>query len=63
MNGTVELADVTKLSKYLLNSETFPLGSKVAELNSDVTHDGVVDSRDLSKLLEYNIGKIAESEL
>ncbi len=63
MNGTVELADVTKLSKYLLNSETFPLGSKVAELNSDVTHDGMVDSRDLSKLLEYNIGKIPESEL
>ncbi len=63
LNGTVELADVTKLSKYLLNNEMFSLSNEVAMKNADVTHNDVVDSADLSKLLEYNIGKVKESEL
>ena len=63
LNGMVELADVTKLSKYLLNSAAFPLDSDTALKNADVTHDGIVNALDLSKLLEFNIGKIIESEL
>ena len=63
LNGTVELADVTKLSKYLLNKQSFPLENAVAEKNADVTHDGAVDSLDLSKLLEFNIGNITEKDL
>ena len=63
MNGMVELADVTKLSKYLLNSTLFALDSDVAAKNSDVTRDGKVDSLDLSKLLEFNLGQITEDEL
>ena len=63
LNGTVELADVTKLSKYLLNKNSFPLDNETAEKNADVTHDGTVDSRDISKLLEYNIGKLTKNDL
>ncbi len=63
LNGVVELADVTKLSKYLLNSVLFNLDSDASKQNADVTHDGIVDTRDLSKLLEFNIGRITEREL
>ena len=63
LNGVVELADVTKLSKFLLNKTLFPLDSEIAVKNADVTHNGVVDTLDLSKLLELNIGNITESEL
>ena len=63
MNGTVELADVTKLSKYLMNRELFSLSSPTALKNADVNHDNIVDSLDLSKIMEYNIGSISESDL
>ena len=56
LNGMIELADVTKLSKYLLNKATFPLDSEIAFKNADITHDEKVDILDLSKLLEFNVG-------
>ena len=51
------------ISKYLMNSELFSLSSPTALKNADVTHDNIVDSLDLSKILEYNIGSISESDL
>ena len=35
----------------------------MVKYNANVTHDGIVNALDLSRLLEYNIGKISESEL
>ena len=63
LNGTIELADVTKLAKHLVSKNTFPLDSAVAVKNADVTHDGIVDTLDLSKLMEFNLGQIKENEL
>ena len=60
LSGAIELADITKLSKYLLNKASFPLDGITAELSADVNHDGIIDSRDLSILIEYNIGRITE---
>ena len=63
LNGVVELADVTTLSKYLLSPASNPLAGEAAFLNADVTHDNKVDVVDLSKLIEYNMGRIPLSEL
>ena len=63
LNGTVDLADATELSKYLLNPSGNPLKGEEAMLNADVTHDNKVDILDLSKLIEFNMGHISESEL
>ena len=62
-NGTVELADVTRLAKYLVSRASFPLNSAQGEKNADLTRDGVVNALDLSKLIEYNLGNISKSEL
>ena len=56
LDGAVGLSDVTALSKYLLNKSTFRL-SALQQENADCKHDGVVDSVDLSVLIEYNLGK------
>jgi len=69
LNGTVELADVTRLGKYLVNKVAFPLGSGTAETEAkameqaDVKYDKVVDAVDLSGLIEYNLGKKALKDL
>ena len=68
LNGMVELADVTKLGKYLLNTTIYPLGEdeatiKRSEIQSDVNFDGKIDVVDLSKLIEYNLGKITREAM
>ena len=63
LNGMVDLTDVTALAKYLLSSVAYPLENVEAYLSADVTHDNKVDIHDLSKLIEFNMGHILESEL
>jgi hypothetical protein len=69
LNGIVELADVTTLSKYLLNASVFPLGKGTpdtiakAKEQADVKYDSKIDAPDLSMLIEYNLGKIDKSKL
>ena len=69
LNGNVDLADVTTLAKYLLNSQLYPLGSDVpgsaerAKLSSDVNGDKKINSIDLSRLIEFNLGKIRLTDL
>ncbi len=64
LSETVDFADATALSKYLLNKATYPLGSGTAETiakataQADVTKDGKVDSLDSAKLIEYNLKAI-----
>ena len=69
LSGVVELADVTKLSKYLLSNTVYPLGGDDAESiakakeQADILYDGKIDTLDLSKLIEYNMGNIDFSDL
>ena len=68
LNGTVELADVTCLAKHLLNPSSNPLGedpvsAQRAKLQADLNGDGKVDSVDLSKIIEFNLGKLTASAL
>ena len=62
-NGLVELADVTCLAKYLLNPTSFPLINEQAQKNADITRDGIVNALDLSRLIEFNLGKISADKL
>ena len=59
----VDLEDVVVLSKYLLSSTTFPLENSTAWANADCKYDSKVDAADLSKLIEYNLGKITLDDL
>ena len=63
VNGAVDLADVTELSKYLLSPKSYPLKNATARENADCKWDHKIDSPDLSKLIEYNLGKITMDEL
>ncbi len=69
LNGTVDFADVTKLSKYLLNAKTYPLGNNTEETvakamkQGDVTHDDKLNSVDNTKLIEYNLKSITIDDL
>ena len=62
-NKVVELADVTKLAKYLLSPSSFPLTTKQGEKNADVNRDGIVSALDLSRLIEFNLGNILPKDL
>ena len=57
LNNTVDLADLTTMSKHILNKAAFPLKNKVAEANADMNRDGVVDGLDTSALIEKQLGK------
>ena len=63
VNGLVELADVTALSKYLLSDKAFPLKNATAKENAQCKYDGVIDIIDLSKLIEYNLRTISMDDL
>ena len=63
VNGAVELADVTELSKYLLSPKSFPLKNATARENADCRWDHKINTSDLSKLIEYNLGKITMDDL
>ena len=62
LSGAVDLADVTMLSKYLMNKTLYNLEDKAKE-QADVTHDKEIDSRDLSKIIEYNLGELTANDL
>ena len=57
LNGFVELADLTALSKYLLSPSAFPLKNAVAKANADMNGDGLINIVDLSELIENQLGK------
>jgi len=69
LNGEVGLGDVTKLGKYLINKNSFPVGNGTPETvaqameQANVKYDDVVDGLDLSKLIEYNLKKINLDDL
>ena len=54
----VELADITVLSKYILNPVTFKLKNEIAMANADINSDGKADVLDNSMLIEYNLGTL-----
>lgn len=51
-NDSVEIADLTGLTKYLMNSELFPLGGAVANANADINGDLMLNSADGTLLAE-----------
>jgi predicted transport protein len=57
MNGFVELADLTTVSKYLLSPSAFPLKNAAAKANADMNGDGLINIVDLSELIENQLGK------
>ena len=69
LDGNVDLADVTTLAKHILSGVSYPLGNSSegsrerAEVSADVNGDGIIDARDLSKLIEYNLGQLKLSDL
>ena len=63
LNGNVELADITRMAKYLLSPIVYPLGNdtsseKIAKKQSDTNNDGNINAVDLSRLIEYNLGSM-----
>ena len=69
LDGTVDLADATWLAKFLLSGISYPLGNdepgskERAKISSDLNGDSKVDSIDLSRLIEFNLGKLDASAL
>ncbi len=69
VNGAIELADLTALSKYLLNNTIFPLkgvsgnDAELAVEQSDTKYDSLLNSADASLLAEYILEKIDESAM
>ena len=69
VNDKVDLADVTYLAKHLLSPVSNPLGdadkgtAERAKRSADVNGDGIVDILDLSRLIEYNLGKLMLTDL
>ncbi len=63
LDNAIGTADVVALSKYNANAELFPFRNATAQANADVTHDGIVDSADTLKLIEYLLGSISVDEL
>ncbi len=62
LDGDLSLADVILLSKNLTSPVVFPINEQAAA-NADVCKDLVVDSKDLSLLIEYHLGGVDISEL
>ncbi len=69
VNGAIELADLTALSKFLLNGTIFPLkgesgnDAELAVEQSDTKYDGAITSADSSLLAEYILEKIDASAM
>jgi endoglucanase len=69
LNGEVALGDVTKLGKYLINKNSYPVGNGTPDTvakaltQANVKYDDAVDGLDLSKLIEFNLKKISQDEL
>ena len=62
-DNAVGTADIAALSKFIANADLFPLKDSTAAANADVTHDGVVDSTDTLKLIEYLLKTITADDL
>ena len=65
LSGLVDLADVTKLAKFILSNVSYPLGGtepgsdQKAEYAADVNGDKQINILDLSKLIEFNLGSVS----
>ena len=70
LNGDVDLADITMLAKYMLSNVSYPLGEandpaseQRAKISADINGDKSINSIDLSRLIEFNLGKLEKSDL
>ena len=69
LDKMIDLADITRLAKFLLSKTSYPLGNdtersyKIALISADVNGDGDVGVLDLSKIIEFNLGNIKEEDL
>lgn len=55
LSGNVDLADLTAISKYNLNSKAFPLLNELAFVNADVNYDDKVDSLDMTAMINMQL--------
>lgn len=64
-NGEVDVRDAVLLARIASNDATLKEGEVTAKgkANADVTHDGVVTTADLAKLLQYLASQIPASDL
>jgi hypothetical protein len=58
LDGGVSISDIVVLSKHNVSNAIYPLANETAEENADCLWDGVLDSGDVSVLIEYNIGVV-----
>ena len=63
LDGEVTLSDVVMLSKFLVNSEIFPLKNATSRENANCEYDDELNSLDNAKLIEYNLGTLSEDDL
>ncbi len=69
LDGSVSVADITKLAKYLVSSSLFPVGNGDAEsanralVQANVADDAAVDALDSNKLIEYCLNSITIDKL
>jgi len=54
----VNLSDLIVLSKHLANAKIYPLKNATATENADTAYDGVINSNDALKLVEYTLTTI-----
>jgi len=59
LNKAVESADLIVLSKYLVNSNTYPITDSTAVANADVNKDKAVNALDSAKLVEFLLDAIS----
>ena len=64
-NGQIDVKDAVLLARISANDSTLTSdeASAQAKINADVTHDGVVTAKDLTKLLCYLAYQISEADL
>ena len=62
LSGNVDLADLTTVSKYVLNSKAFPLVNELAFVNADVNYDDEVDSLDMTEIIKMQLCSAAVPE-
>ncbi|MBQ3566298.1 MAG: 1,4-beta-glucanase [Oscillospiraceae bacterium] len=69
LDGSVSVADIAKLSKYIANADIYPVGNGDEEsiskaiVQSNVAYDEAIDSIDLNKLIEYCLNNIDPEDL
>ena len=58
MSGDIGIGDIVAISKYTISSVVYPLKGNSAFANADINGDCVVDSRDISLLIEMFWGNV-----